>query len=804
MKFTLSWLRDHFETTASLDEICERLTALGLEVEGVDNPAAKYAPFTIAHVVSAEQHPNADRLRVCIVDNGTEQVQVVCGAPNARTGMKGVFAPVGSHIPGTGIDLKKGNIRGQDSNGMLVSEREMGLSDEHDGIIDLPEDAPVGTPFAAYMGLDDPVIEIALTPDRGDCAGVRGIARDLAASGLGTLKPDPRMEKVAGSFQSPIAWKCDLGPLGDACPFVVGRYFRGVKNGPSPQWLQERLRAVGLRPISSLVDITNYVTMDLGRPLHVFDADKVKGDLVMRFGLPNEQLKALNDKTYTLNPEMTVIADDNGIAAIGGIMGGDPSGCTEETTNVFLEAALFDPLRTAATGRTLQIDSDARYRFERGVDPESALWGVEVATHLIHDLCGGEASEVVSAGEQPDWRRELSLRPSRVAALGGIDVPADRSVEILKGLGFAAELKGDVIAAVPPPWRADVEGEADLVEEVVRVIGYDSVQPVSMPKLAAMPTPALSDAQRRVSLAKRALAGRGMLEAVTYSFTDSRLAALFGADNTAIRLANPISSELDVMRPTILTALMSAAKRNLDRGHDSFSLFEVGPAYETTANDGQRLVAAGLRVGRAGPRHWAEPAANRTARAYDAYDVKADCLAALEAVGAPAGNLQVTADAPGYYHPGRGATLRLGKAVNAWFGDLHPRILRALDVDQPVVAFEIFLDAAPLPKSRSKHIPMLKAQPLQPVSRDFAFVVDADTPAEKLIRAARSADKKLISGVDVFDVYSGEKMEQGKKSIAVAVTLQPDTQTLTDAEIDTVAAKVVANVEKQTGGALRN
>ncbi|MEZ5667756.1 MAG: phenylalanine--tRNA ligase subunit beta [Alphaproteobacteria bacterium] len=803
MKFTLNWLREHLDTEADLDTICARLTALGLEVDGVHNPAATLAPFTVAHVISAEPHPNADRLRVCMVDTGSGTVQVVCGAPNARAGMKGVFAAAGSHIPGTGLDLKKGVIRGVESNGMLCSEREMGISDDHEGIIDLPADTPVGASFAAIAGLDDPVIDVALTPDRGDCAGVRGIARDLAASGLGRLKADPRMQPVAGGFRSPIVWHRDLLAEGEACPYVVGRYFRGVKNGPSPKWLQDRLHAIGLRPISALVDITNLVTMDLGRPLHVFDADKLAGDVTMRFARPGESLAALNGKTYTLQDGMTVIADANGVAAIGGIIGGEPTGCSDETVNVFLESALFDPGRTARTGRALQIDSDARYRFERGLDPTSADWGAEVGTRLILELCGGEASAVVTAGAMPNWRRTVTLRPGRVMALGGLDVPADRSVAILQALGFEARIEGDVVAAVPPPWRWDVEGEADLVEEVVRVVGYDAVPAVSMPKPAAMPAAVLSDAQRRVSQAKRLLAGRGMLEAVTYSFTDGRLAALFVGDNTPIRLANPISSELDVMRPSILVSLLAAARRNLDRGFDRFALFEVGPAYEALGIEGQRHVAAGLRVGRAGPRHWAEPAANRTARAVDAFDAKADCLATLEAIGAPAANMQVTADAPGCYHPGRSATLRLGKAEIAWFGDLHPRILRQMGIDQPVVAFEIFLDRAPLPKQKATMRPLLQAQPLQPVARDFAFVVDAEVPAEKLVRAARAADKQLIAAVDVFDVYAGEHMAKGKKSVAIAVTLQPQGQTLTDAEIDAVAARVVAQVEKQTGGSLR-
>lgn len=802
MKFTLSWLKDHLETDASAGEIAERLTALGLEVEGLTDPAERLAPFTVAHVVEAKPHPNADRLRVCIVDTGRETVQVVCGAPNAKTGMKGVFAPAGSHIPGTGVDLKKGVIRGVESNGMLVSEREMGLSDEHDGIIELPDDAAVGESFAKLMGLDDPVFDIAITPDRADCLGVRGVARDLAASGLGRLKP-ARLDPVEGGFESPIAWRRDLPEdQGHACPLVVGRYFRNVRNGPSPKWLQDRLIAIGLRPISALVDITNYVTYDLGRPLHVFDADKLAGDLTMRFARDGEEILALDGKTYRLDPSMTVIADSKGVHGIGGIMGGELSGCTADTANVFLEVALFDPLRTAATGRKLGIESDARYRFERGVDPTSALWGAEVAARLVGELCGGEASRLVTAGHMPAWERTLTLRPDRVMGLGGLDLPAAESARILERLGFTVDTTDGKFAVQVPSWRADVDGEADLVEEVVRVAGYDRVPAVPLPPMTALPEPAVTPAQRRAGLAKRALAARGLLEAVTYSFTDGRIATLFGAGNLPLALANPISAELDVMRPSILPNLLMAARRNADRGYPDLGLFEVGPQYADDTPEGQSSMATGVRAGQSGPRHWAE-----RPRAVDAFDAKGDALALLAALGAPVDNLQVTADAPGWYHPGRSGSLRLGPTVIARFGEIHPRVLRQLDVKGPAVAFELFLDRVPQPKARKDAgatRPLLQASPFQPVERDFAFVVDESVPAEKLIRAAKGADKALVSNVGLFDLYAGPNLGAGRKSLAITVTLQPTERTLTEAEIEAVSQKIVAAVVKATGGSLRS
>ena len=799
MKFTLSWLKTHLETEASLEEITDRLSMIGLELEGVEDRGKELAAFTVAYVKEAKPHPDADRLRVCTVETaGHGEVQVVCGAPNARTGMKGVFAPVGTHIPGTGIDLKKGTIRGVESNGMLVSEREMGLSDEHEGIIELPEDAPLGAPFATVLGLDDPVIEIGITPNRGDCLGVRGVARDLAAAGLGTLKPLEASE-VKGSFDSPVKWLRDFPEgLGDACPFVAGRSFRKVKNGPSPKWLQERLISIGLRPISALVDITNFVTHDLGRPLHVFDAKKLEGDLTMRLAEAGEEILALDEKTYVMDGEMTVIADEATLQGIGGIMGGELSGCTEETTEVFLECALFDPVRTAASGRKLGIFSDARYRFERGLDPVSAVWGVEVGTRLILELCGGEASEVVTAGEIPDWQRKLSLRPERVASLGGLELPAKRQGEILERLGFTLGKGRNTIEVEVPSWRPDVEGEACLVEEVLRIHGYEEIPVLPLERETALPHAVLTTAQRRETFARNALAWRGLDETVTFSFMSSELARLFGEVPESLRLINPISADLDVMRPSILANLALAAQRNADRGLGDAALFEIGAHYLDNTPKGQVEVAAALRAGATGPRHWA------AGRPVDAYDAKGDALAVLTACGAPVENLQVTTDAPGHYHPGRSGSLRLGPNVLAQFGELHPRILGSLDLKGPVVAMEVFLRNVPEPKAKAGKLrPALKTSALQPLERDFAFIVDAELPAEKLLRAAKGADKAMVTRVDLFDVYQGKGIDDGKKSLAIAVTIQPRDRTLTDAEIDAIGQKVVQQVEKATGGVLR-
>jgi phenylalanyl-tRNA synthetase beta chain len=800
MKVTLSWLKDHLETEAGAEEISARLTSLGLEVEEVVDRSRDLGAFRVAHVVSAEKHPNADKLRVCMVDTGAGTVQVVCGAPNARAGMKGVFAPTGSTIPATGDVLKAGVIRGVASNGMLCSEREMGLSEEHNGIIELPEDAPVGEPFARVLGLDDPLIDISLTPDRADCAGVRGIARDLAAAGIGRLKPlEVRPVPSRGPARTPIRLDFPAGQE-QACPLFLGRSIRGLRNGQSPRWLQDRLTAIGLRPISALVDITNYLTHDLNRPAHVFDEGRLRGGLAVRFARAGETLEALNGKTYELDDGMTVIADDGGVLSLGGIMGGVSTGCTEGTTDVLLEIALFDPVRTAQTGRRLGIDSDARYRFERGVDPGFVLEGMEIATRLILDICGGAAAEPVVAGQAPEHGRRLELRPDRVLTLGGVDVPAGEQARILDALGFRPEPGPDGrIAVTVPSWRMDVHGEADLVEEVLRVHGFDHIPATPLERVSTVSPPALDPRQRRLASVRRALAARGLCEAVTWSFMDGARAELFGGVDASLRLANPISADLDVMRPSILGNLIQAAGRNADRGHPDLGLFELGPAFRDSSPAGQDTVAAGLRAGAAVPRNWAV----RT-RPVDVFDAKADAIAALEAAGAPVANLQVTTDAPDWYHPGRSGVLRLGPAVLARFGEVHPSVLDACGAKGPVAGFEVMLDAVPTPKRKGGTArPLLQLSPFQPLERDFAFIVDEQVEADRLVRAARGADKALITEVSVFDVYRGQGVEPGRKSVALSVRLQPRDRTLTEEEIEAVGSKIVAAVAKASGGVLR-
>ena len=822
MKFTLSWLREHLETDATLDRITDTLSSIGLEVEGVEDRGAALAPFRIAHVVEAVQHPNADRLRALRVDVGDGRIlSVVCGAPNARTGMKGVAALPGAFIPGTGITLKAGEIRGVKSEAMMLSAREMGLGEDHSGIVDLPEDAPLGESYARWAGLDDPVIEISVTPNRGDALSVRGVARDLAAAGLGTLKPRP-VAPVPAAYPSPLRWEI-ADPR--ACTWVLGRAVRGLRNGPSPKWLQDRLIAIGLRPINALVDVTNFFTYDLGRPLHVFDARKVQGGvLTMRMAREGETLLALNGKEYALTPEDGVIADAAGPEALGGIIGGEHSGCDEATAECFIECALFDPVRVALSGRRHDVRTDARQRFERGIDPALMPQAVEAAAAMIIALCGGEASEVVSAGAEPAWRRSATLRFERLASYGGAEVPAEEAVGILERLGFAIEARDAACVTVAvPSWRndiaapgaldqaaelpperaraaaegcAEIEPECDLIEEVLRVRGLDRVPPVSLPVASPVPPPALTPKQARATLARRVLAARGMLDSVSYGFLELRLAALFGATPEALRLANPIAADLDQMRPTPVASLLLAAARNAARGYPDLALAELGAAYRDPSPEGQLQVAAGLRTG-ATPRHWAEPS-----RPVDAMDAKGDAMALLAALGVPMAALQVTADAPGFYHPGRSGLVRQGpKTVLASFGEIHPKVLAALDLAGPAVGFEVFLDAVPEPRRRKKGAPDLP--PFQPVRRDFAFLVDEGVAAEALLRAARGADRQLIADVALFDRYAGEKLPQGKVSLAIQVTLQPREATLTDAQIEAVADRIVAAVVKATGATLR-
>ncbi len=803
MKFTLSWLKDHLDTDATLEQIVERLTMLGLEVEGVEDRARGLEDFVVGEVLEAHKHPDADKLQVLKVTNGRETLQVVCGAPNARKGLKGVFGASGQYVPGIDLKLKPTTIRGVDSNAMMLSEREMGLSDEHDGIIELDPNAEVGARAVDIMGLSDPVIEIAITPNRGDCLGVHGIARDLAASGLGALRP-LNIKPIPGVFDNAINVRLDfLADVENACSQFVGRFVRGIKNGPSPRWMQERLSAIGLRPICALVDITNYSTFDLGRPLHVFDADKLKGNLTTRLARAGETLQALDGKEYVLDESMCVIADDAGVQSLAGIIGGEESGCSENTTNVFIESAIFDPIRTAATGRKLNVMSDARFRFERGIDNAFAEDGCENATGLIVQLCGGEPSKTIVAGDGPNWQRTIAFRPARVKELCGVEIATDEMNRILSVLGFTASKTAQGWDVAVPPWRGDMVAQACVVEEIVRVNGYHNIPHVSLFRAKNLPDPAVNATQRKRRAVQRTLAGRGLVEAVTYSFLPGAHAELFGPVPDTLRLGNPISSDLDVMRPCILPNLIAAIGRNDAHGQSDGALFEVGPQFAGDTPQEQACVASGVRSGLAMGRN-----VFCASRSVDVFDAKADALAALKAAGAPVANLQIFDGAPSWYHPGRSGTLRLGpKQVLANFGELHPGVLKKMNVTAPkgtMVAFEVFLDKVPQTKKKSSQTrPLLKLSAFQPLRRDFAFVVGTDIPASQIVRAASRADKALIQDVQVFDIYTGDVLGTDKKSIAIEVTLQPFKCTLSDDDIAAIGTKIIASVVKSTGGALR-
>ncbi len=820
MKFSLTWLKTHLETDAPLDLIADTLTQIGLELEGIEDRGAALAAFRVAHVVEAVPHPNADRLQACQVDTGDGIVTVVCGAPNARTGMKTVFAPPGSYIPGSGITLKIGEIRGVQSAGMLLSAREMGLGDDHAGIIELPATTPVGLPYASWSGLDDPIIEISVTPNRGDCFSVRGVARDLAAAGIGTLKPfAPAV--VPPSFDQGPRWQIAFP---EACPWVLGRTLRGVKNSPSPKWLQDRLTSIGLRPINALVDVTNFFTFDLGRPLHVYDVAKLSGQvLTLRRGA-GETLRALNGKDYVLDPEDCAICDAAGVQSIAGVIGGEATGCDDFTTDVFVECALFDPVRIALTGRRHQIVSDARQRFERGLDPALLPAAIEAATALILQLCGGEAGTVTGAGAAPAWQRDATMRYARIAGFGGAEILPEEAIGSLQRLGFVVRRQdATAVTVAVPSWRNDVaapmvldqsptldpataaraaegcqavEAENDLIEEVLRLRGLDAVPPVSLPRAGPVPPITLTPRQQRSAMVRRSLAAAGLMECVTFSFMARTEATWFGVPDDALRLTNPIAADLDQLRPTPLATLALAARRNAARGFSDLALFEVGPAYATDAPDGQKLVAAGLRVG-ATPRNWMAPQ-----RPVDAMDAKADLWGMLTMIGVPLDALQVTDDAPVFLHPGRSGMVRQGpKTVLGCFGEIHPRLLAGLGLPGPMVAFELNLDAVADPKRRRKAAPDLPA--FQPIRRDFAFLVDTTMAADNVIRAARGAERTLITAASLFDVYQGDAMTDGKKSLGVEVTFQPRERTLTDAEIEAACQKVVAAVAKATGAMLR-
>ncbi|CAN5224612.1 phenylalanine--tRNA ligase subunit beta [soil metagenome] len=793
MKFTLSWLKEHLTTDAGAQAVVDAMTMAGLEVEHVDDPAAKLAPFTVAKIIDAVQHPNADRLRVCQVETIDGIKEIVCGAPNARAGITVVYAPIGAYMPGLGVALVEKPVRGVVSNGMLCSESELETAEESDGILELPGELAVGTPIAQALGLEA-VIDFEVTPNRPDWLGVAGIARDLAATGLGKLG-DLSVAAVKGSFPSPIGIRIDAA---DACPVFAGRTIRGVKNGPSPKWLADRLRSVGLRPINALVDVTNLISYDRARPLHVYDVKKLAGQtIVARLGHENEHLIALDGKTYAVGHEMCVIADAKGERPIGlgGVMGGESTGCEDGTTDVFVESAWFDPIRTAQTGRTTGINSDAQYRFARGVDPGFVVPGLELATKLILELCGGEASDVVVAGEIPAPPKAVAFDPAYVEKLSGLKLPAARTYEILGALGFT-QSGGTVI---PPTWRRDVDGKADLVEEVARIAGYGALPSTPLPETPRAIGGVLTTRQARVRMARRALAAAGYAEAVTWSFTARATAALFGGGADQLIVANPIASDLDAMRPSVLPNLIEAAQRNADRGFADVALFELGPVYRGDQPGDQLTMATGLVAPRPGKR-WD----GRTGDAL--FDLKADVMALLEELGAPVGSLQITqGSASEWFHPGRSAVVQLGPKMRiAEFGELHPRVLKVMGADGPMYGFEINLGAVPEPKRKAaKTKAALSLSALMPLTRDFAFVVDADRAAGDLVRAVAGADKALIAGARVFDVYQGPGVAEGCKSIAVEIQVQPTEATLTDVELEALSAKVVAAAEKACGAKLR-
>ena len=782
MKFPLSWLKDHLDTSADAATIAETLTRIGLEVEGVDNPSEALRPFTVARVLTAERHPQADKLQVLTVDTGSgEALQVVCGAPNARAGLVGVFGGPGTYVPGSDFTLKKAAIRGVESNGMMCSARELQLGEDHDGIIELPADAPVGASFADYAGLDDPVFDVAITPNRQDCMGVRGIARDLAAAGLGTLKP-LEVPSIEGSFDNPVEIRVE-DPEG--CPAFYGRTVRGVTNGPSPEWMQRRLKAAGQRPISALVDITNYVMIDLGRPGHAYDLKELEGAVVARHAKAGEKVLALNEKEYVLDAGMTVIADDRSVLGIGGIMGGEHSGVSDATSDVLLEIAYFTPENVARLGQKLQLTSDARSRFERGVDPAFLEDGLAILTGLILDICGGEASKATRAGQPPVEEKRVRFDPARTLSLGGIDVPRAEQVAILERLGFRVEAD----EAVAPSWRRDIDGPADLVEEVTRIVGYDAIPSTPLPRPDGVAHPTATRSQKVERRVRRAAASRGLDEAVTWSFISEEEAALFG--EAPHRLANPISEEMKVMRPSMIPGLAAATRRNIDRGASSVRLFEVGRRYRA---DNERPTVGLMLAGDSRARSWQAGKAS----GFDAFDAKAEATALLEAAGAPVANLQLTMGAGDIWHPGRSATLGLGKNVLAAFGELHPRIAKALDVPAGTVAAEIYLDAIPAPRSAERARAAFAPPALQSVKRDFAFIVPSDLAADALVRAIRGVDKQIITDVRIFDRYEGGT----GLSLAVEVTLQPGEKSFTDAEIGEVSKKIVASAEK-LGATLR-
>ena len=794
MKFTLSWLKEHLETSASVDEISKTLTQIGLEVEEVINPAASLEGFITAKAEKVDMHPDSDHLHILSVNTGHETIQVVCGAPNVKEGLIGIYAPTGSLIPCYGERLKVAKIRGVESSGMMCSEKELMVGDDHTGIIELPSDTPLGVPAAEILNID-PIFDVSITPNRAECLGVRGIARDLAASGLGKLKP-LEIKEIKGSYTSPIKVTVECP---SECPTYTARYIKGVNNkAETPKWMKDRLSAIGLRPISALVDITNYINYDLARPLHVFDADKLSGNVCVRMAKENEEFLALNEKSYTLDTQSLGICDDEGVQCLGGIMGGLKKGSYEDTTNVLLECALFTPVCIARTGRKLQIDSDSRARYERWVDPCSNISGNNYATQMILDICGGEASEMVVVGKEDYQALPVCLNPERLKTFIGMDVSKEKCEEILQHLGFSLSDENGKIKAVSPTWRGDIECEQDLIEEVVRMIGLDNIPSTSV-KMTDYPKPVLTPQQNNIVLVKHELASRGMYETVAFTLTDSTVAKNFRRGKEQVLLQNPIVKELDELQPCLLPNLLIGAKNNIARGYANLALFEVAPEFYGRKPFEQNTVAAGIRVGKTAKKDW-----TNTSRLYDVFDAKADAFAAIAAAKGPIDAPQITTDTPNYYHPGRSGVIRLGKNVLAYFGELHPAVLKDLDLKTNVVAFEVFLDNIPVPHgAKSKAKKKLELSQLQAVDKDLAFVVDKKVSANSVAVAAKNADRNNITDVRIFDIYEGENLPEDKKSVAISVTFQPKEKTYTDNELDALMNKVIFEVGKKTGATLR-
>jgi phenylalanyl-tRNA synthetase beta chain len=809
MKFSLSWLFEHLETSASLEDISEALTRIGLEVEQIEDKSKTLSHFVVAQIVSAKPHPNADRLKLCTVDDGSgELIQVVCGAANARENLKSVFARAGTFIPGKNFTLGIGQIRGVESFGMLCSAEELGVCGDSTGIMELPADASIGQSYADYAGLSDPVIEINLTPNRADCAGIHGIARDLAAAGLGVFKNNPLLP-LRATDPNPVTVLIKLDDPG-LCPAFAWIVVRGIQNQRTDKSISQKLQGIGHNPINAAVDVTNFLTFDRGRPLHVFDAAKIRGDLVVRHALQDETFKALDGKTYSLNPSMVVIADDNGVQSLAGIIGGQDTGVDENTTDIIIESALWDPLNIARTGRALGIITDARYRFERGVDPDFCLPGLEQAARLITDICGGTSSQRGLAGDIPDHGRVIAFPWSEIKRLSGVEIPRPEAKAILQDLGFLLSGTGDLIRVSPPSWRADVGGKADLVEEVIRIAGLERVTPQPLPSLSGRgKSPSQTLLQRRSRLARRVLAARGLSEAMTWSFIAHDEAMLFGGGDASLRLSNPIASDLSDMRPSLLPGLLKAAQRNADRGFGDVALFEVGQCFISDEPNGQTMKAAGLRRNMAKlegtGRHWQSAGEASQNRQVDVYDAKADIYAVLTALGVALGGVQILAGGPDFMHPGRSGLLQFGpRNIIGFFGELHPLILQKMGLKGVYSLFEVTLDALPSPKIKATKIkPKLVLNPLQPLARDFAFVMDKNSSAGDCVKAIEGVDRQLIADVSIFDVYKGPGLDDDKKSLALSVTLQPQDRSLGEADLEALSARIVAEVAKKTGAILR-